>query len=400
MASDSIQSGRNSAPRFSGNVTRRFTSNELDDPYRNIKQNQQPRLSTQMNPRHSSQQPTRISITAPSPMGSMKDVNRASMRSQQVDLSGQFQSNVDDQLIERTRDLRLEADQSDEVNDLVDTQSPQADATAAPAVKEEQEREQDKSRSQLIDELLSRINDDSFNDIVDLNNKFASIKEQSTIRARPKSAMDGMQASSSQRAQQYQPRSSGGSQRPRKSVAAPGRTASGQQQGSTFDNVIRRMSTNIVQNFNRMSATTLGATDQQDHIESSSRRGIANYANSLYVENQVPTRRHSDNTINIPKIQVGHSSPQSQGSRSSLNQRGSSSVTKLANKWKMSAKTNQKESSDKLSPTLNSALGYMRRHSSGNTTDKDQNQSNGHSSNLLFSASPFKVSCFHFVPAN
>ena len=179
------------------------------------------------------------------------------------------------------------------------------------------------------------------------------------------------------------------------------------------------MSTNLVQNFNKMSSSTLGgqqpgnsdsAGNQQ--YETSLRReksSTSTYTanNSLYVDNQIPARRHSDNTINVPRIQVALSSPQSACSRTNLNQRAAVSASKLANKWKLSAKTNQREATDKLSPNLSGALSYMRRHSSGNTTNNnnnansnsgnsnqsEQNQSNGHVSNLLnLNASPFKVS--------
>jgi hypothetical protein len=123
----------------------------------------------------------------------------------------------------------------------------------------------------------------------------------------------------------------------------------------------------------------------------------------LYVDNQIPARRHSDNTINVPRIQVALSSPSSSGSRTNLNQRASLSASKLATKWKLTAKTNQREASDKLSPNLGGALGYIRRHSSGNTQGgnekasggqhhhHDQGQSNGLGAQLL-NASPFKVS--------
>lgn len=332
----------------------------------------------------------------------------------------------------------------------------------------------DESRSKLIDELLKTINDDSFNEFIDFNNKLIASTTGSTSSqpdqmdsnsggqladlvnaSRPKSALGGadgaarysssgaatgssrapprtLNASLQAASNNINNKSSGG-RSPGQARGSICVTSSNQQQPSTFDNVIRRMSTNFVQNFNKMSSGTLGAGSANDggcntgasadmsssglrREKSSAAAATTTYSNSLYVDTQVPARRHSDNTINVPRIQVGLSSPSSSGSRTNLNQRASLSASKLATKWKMNAKTSQRESSDKLSPNLGGALGYIRRHSSGNTQgggnekggsggggggsgsgsnssgNHDQGQSNGLGAQLLNAASPFKVS--------
>lgn len=361
--------------------------------------------------------PTKISVTAPSPMGSLRDINRltsslgldsactgGSMSTSQSKQRIKQLYKHDQDLAERASQLSL-TDHQGLLNLVDDGSAPlagpldQLDQHGSDAIPLDKEGE--RSRSQLIDELLRTINDDSFNNFVDLNNKYAaksaggSLSSSpcagssagvgstgNTSQPRPKSAMDSVCIDKLT--------TSNVATRPRALGAGSNSRQSQQQSQSTFDNVIRRMSTNLVQNFNKIGSTNLGTTEQQD----GSRRDKTpshGYANTLYVDNQVPTRRHSDNTINIPRIQVALSSPQAGNSRAAINQRASMSATKLANKWKLSAKSNQREASDKLSPNLAGALGYMRRHSSGNTTGNNQGQSNGPSTNL-FNSSPFKVS--------
>lgn len=438
--------------------------------------------------RHSSRQqlynlPTSINVTAPSPMGSTRDVSRIAP-SQQFGESplieasgGRCQSpaikrhshqdvltNCDQQLIDKTSQISLgsggsggSASSAAGRRSIANCQPAAAAASAMTAQDEQQEAEQDdKSRSKLMDELLRTINDDKFNEFIDLNNRLSAATKSAGANSqpdqvncaggggqaidpvnanRPKSALGGGGNSSSwytTGGQQTSGRQSACSPRPpqtlnlggggqstsqrtgyqaRGSICVPNAQ---QQQSSTFDNVIRRMSTNLVQNFNKIGA---GATSgQQQQAQLSEMSGSANplrreksststYTNSLYVDNQVPARRHSDNTINVPHIQVALSSPSSSSSRTNLNQRASLSASKLATKWKLTAKTNQREASDKLSPNLGGALGYIRRHSSGNTQQggsnekvahhgngtNDQNQSNGLGAQL-FNASPFKVS--------
>lgn len=341
----------------------------------------------------------------------------------------------------------------------------------------------DKSRSKLIDELLKTINDDSFDDFINFNSKYttgvkagggtnsqpgqinsSSVPMVDQVNAnRPKSAFGGDGAANWYRttSRQQQPsvrpsttprpprtlnfsgsgQTSGGggqqgrtSYQPRGSICVPANTATNQQQltSSTFDNVIRRMSTNFVQNLSKMSAATLGNSASGNPSETNTSEVAAPVTslrceksstpsyptNSLYVDNQIPARRHSDNTINMPRIQVGMSSPSSSGPRTNLSQRASLSASKLATKWKLTAKTNQRDASDKLSPNLSCALGYIRRHSSGNTqgggnersasggigccmsgqnaNGNEQNQSNGLGTQLL-NASPFKVSCANLL---
>lgn len=361
---------------------------------------------------------TKISITAPSPMGSVRDVNRLSSSTIGLDSSSDTRPeqgasssgfskrhqlhDLESELVERTSQLTL-ADHHQQQLNLIDDElsasSFQKDQDEDP--QEILDRDGERSRSQLIDELLKTINDDSFNNFVDLNNKYAAKSATcspnssplpgSTAGApgsspRPKSAMDSVYADKHHGSQQSS------SSRQRALGVGQANQKHPQQSASAFDNVIRRMSTNLVQNFNKMSTSTLLNTEHQD--SSARDRGSSHsYTNSLYVDNQVPVRRHSDNTINIPRIQVALSSPQTSGSRSTLNQRASVSASKLANKWKLTAKTNQRESTDKLSPNIGGALGYMRRHSSGNTTgNNNQGQSNGPGTNLLFNSSPFKVS--------
>lgn len=436
------------------------------------------------------QLPTSINITAPSPMGSVRDMssrssadshliesqlmfspaNKQASGQQQTTRKQQQQQQQDERnLANMASQLSLgqmgaatttapgsranQADRSGQHGALV----PQEASSDAANDKDEQQQEEgksvdDKSRSQLIDELLRSINDESFNEYIDFNNKLAAATRAQSQQAsgqseqlfdqrqRPRSAMDGQQQQTSPRNQATSP-----SGRPRtlnlastaqSASTAALRSAAGrssmcitssqpqqQQQGSTFDNVLRRMSTNLVQNFaSKMNSSTLGATNiandpstattatqitytrgcspgatnSSDNNLRREKSSTSTYANSLYVDNQVPARRHSDNTINVPRIQVALSSPQASGSRTNLNQRASVSASKLANKWKTTAKTNQREAGDKLSPNLGGALSYMRRHSSGNTTDKnnnqsDQNQSNGLGAQLL-NVSPFKVS--------
>lgn len=473
--------------------------------------------------------PTSINITAPSPMGSVRDMSRASLASSTADTPTEGQKfttvganrasvqlnrqlpalanmhnkrhshqdvsvtaaaaaaaaatsnnhqSADYQLADRTSQMSL----SNQVSSGAGQQekrssasmSKQAAASRCDVSAREGDgdqstpQEDDKSRSKLIDELLKTINDDSFNDFIDFNNRLsASANEMDSANAnRPKSAIGiggspldtsgtgqlrGQSATSSgSSTNQHQQQTGDASSRPRtlnlNSGATPatnqGASANSQlnqhqryqsrgsicvpaagsnnQPSSTFDNVIRRMSTNIVQNFNKMSGTTLGnqttglSSDNYHHqqlLDSSSsstnlrreKSSTSTYtANSLYVDNQVPARRHSDNTINVPRIQVALSSPQTSGSRANLNMRAGVSATKLANKWKLTAKTNQREASDKLSPNLGGALGYIRRHSSGNTkgeatsnNNSEQNQSNGLGAGLL-NMSPFKVSARKF----
>lgn len=400
---------------------------------------------------------TKISITAPSPMGSMREVNRGSADSHTISNQLIYNNNnrcrrqEDFQLIERTSELSLNNyDQQsnnkqhreifrEEQTDYYGSASSVGASTtgissrrngSADAINYDMQHlsttdpagataeDNVKSRSQLIDELLKTINDDSFNDIVDFNNKISQQQEM-----RPKSAIDGSQQ------QRFSPNTSANQlanspgrqtgltsssmNRPNSLALGNNNIMPNQQQQnrsitnnpSTFDNVFRRMSTNIVQNFNKMSGLDQTTTTTINIPNDSNAAGLRREkssnmcANSLYVDNQIPARRHSDNTINVPRIQVALSSPQaSHGSRSNLNQRASVSASKLANKWKLSAKTNQRESSDKLSPNLSSALGYMRRHSSGNTTGSEKNESNNHqTSNLLFSTSPFKVSLRFYI---
>ena len=468
--------------------------------------------------------PTAINITAPSPMGSVRDVARLESPSAQVAPGSHSQqanpssgSNQDELAARLANQLNLAHQleyQSSSAATMADGQQQDEQGAPGPA--------DDKSRSQLIDELLRSINDDSFNEYIDFNNKLvAASRTQSQagpnqassgggqfepgqsanseqvqfeqMQPRPRSAMDATQANragasgASARGQA----ASAGSARPRTlNLASPAdspnpsgllRSSAGrssvciasasasssssvsvsqyqnnnhhhhQQSSSTFDNVIRRMSTNLVQNFaQKMSSNTqlsslaneqgqisvtstsattnsttfnnnnntnlldmhqlqqtncrqsLSANSSNQNLrreKSSASTSTAYAANSLYVDNQVPARRHSDNTINVPRIQVALSSPQAGGSRTNLNQRASASASRLANKWKTSAKTtnNQKgEACDKLSPNLGGALSYMRRHSSGNTTDKgNQNNDSGQSNGLgaqLLNVSPFKVS--------
>ena len=360
--------------------------------------------------------PTKISITAPSPRGSVREVNRVVADSQSASSQlasrrlQQQQQRQEDQMIERASELSLSSLDRDEGEDSnsgsgtlyqVGCEPDQAVDVAG-----------DKSRSQLIDELLRTINDDSFNDLVDLNNKYSAqasgILQPSASQLananRPKSAIDGSQAQRESgnnfpvgRQLPQQPRQQGGAG-PRTLSGAPKQQQQQQQQpnpssagSSTFDNVIRRMSTNFVQNFNKMSTSTLANVEQQELVGVRREKSSTN-TNSLYVDNQVPTRRHSDNTINVPRIQVALSSPQTYNSRPNLNHRASVSASKLANKWKLTAKTNRREASDRLSPNLGGALGYMRRHSSGNTTGNEQGHSNSQASSSLFNTSPFKVS--------
>lgn len=386
----------------------------------------------------SSNLPTKISITAPSPRGSMREVNRNSNDSQILEAQmytgrrqqqqQQQQQQYDEQMmVDRTSELSLTGGSSrfdatteggEDNNDLQDNY--QADGQES---KRPKSAGSEKSRSQLIDELLRTINDDSFNDFVDFNNKFAASSSagnssqqftaaQLANSNRPKSALDGASSSSaarqqqqsssyssSARQQQQQQQQPSGS-RPSSLALDAKRASRSGATPSAFDNVIRRMSTNFVQGFNKMGSNLSNPDNNQSNLlqqqaaadTSLRREKSSTYANSLYVDNQVPARRHSDNTINIPRIQVALSSPQ-QPRPGGLNQRASVSASKLANKWKLSAKSNQREASDKLSPSLGGALGYMRRHSSGNTTGgNEQSQSNGQTSHLLLNTSPFKVS--------
>lgn len=402
-------------------------------------------------------QTTKISITAPSPRGSIREVNRASNESQTLEPQmfalrrhhhHHQQQQLDEQtIIDRTSELSLGASSKSSNQDdhhrsrLLDQDNFDQDNNNGGAnhLGDAGDHEHsddldhhhnnrvkgpgsDKSRSQLIDELLRTINDDSFNDFVDFNNKFSaqtsggnnSAHHQLTAAQlansnRPKSAIDGIMtspSSSSQRQQQQQQQQASGS-RP-SSLALDANKQHRQYQSShrasatpsTFDNMFRRMSTNFVQGFNKMGSNLSGSENQQQQQQQQQntqqdnnglrREKSSTYANNLYVDNQVPARRHSDNTINIPRIQVALSSPQTP--RPGLNQRASVSASKIANKWKLTAKTNQREASDKLSPSLGGALGYMRRHSSGNTTGNEQSQSNGQTSHLLLNTSPFKVS--------
>jgi len=475
--------------------------------------------------RQSFQAPTSINITAPSPMGSVRDMSGRVSADSQASLETQLYAGGQQQLQQGGR--RQQA-AGRELADLVGQMSvgqPGGAATVAPqehhqsvagwpivqqaqlegggaassGASSEPELQtktggaanNDKSHSQLIDELLRTINDDSFNEYIDFNNKLAAAtRTQSQQAAHTGPALEGLGQGGEQ---QQRPRSAiealgheplglplasrsqavSPSGRPRtlnlaSMPAGQARSAAGrssvclassssnyqthqqqqqQQQGSTLDNVIRRMSTNLVQNItSKIGSTSLAAaasssnlvqssgaihaygkqansdlanTNQNAHLrrEKSSNSamgaqaslcgssvtsgaaaaGQTGYTNSLYVDNQVPARRHSDNTINVPRIQVALSSPQASGSRTNLNQKASVSASKLATKWKTTAKSNQREASDKLSPNLGGALSYMRRHSSGNTTDKnstnhsDQNVSNGLGAQLL-NVSPFKVS--------
>lgn len=342
---------------------------------------------------------TKISITAPSPRGSIREVNRILTDpkvNSQVDGSSTSSINRRQQgehMIEKmTSELNLNSNcyisDFDQVNQVEEAQEV------------EQKEGDNKSRSELIDELLKTINDDSFNDLVDFNNKVTAQTSSSSRQLtaaqlansnRPKSAIDSSASNYSSQNRQ----SSSSTTRP--SSLALNQNQQNQRVSatpSTFDNVIRRMSTNFVQNFNKISATNLNSQDHQQQQEPNSslrREKSSTYNNNLYVDNQVPARRHSDNTINIPRIQVALSSPQT-ARPVGLNQRASVSASKLANKWKLSAKTNKREASDKLSPNLSSIGGYIRRHSSGNTTGNDQTQSNGQTANLLINSSPFKVS--------
>lgn len=457
--------------RMSGQHRASFAAGDLGDS----SLNNQLALSNQANvtsraaqSRYLQQTPTKISITAPSPMGSVRDMsalisaNQQEPSSQAARQAARYSqpmgasSSAEAQMIERMNELSMSGPGYDSLGDLNPTEhnnnnhisnqrhhrsasvllgqsNEHQDQRSAQAVGEEKEQ----SRSQLIDELLKTINDDSFNDLVDFNNKFAaqtsgnnanSNSSQQLLTAaqlananRPKSAMDSTQiVASNSGASNYASGSSSLLYKQQNSSNSGPTTNRGQQTSghtsnsartssmalgpgnqtntplpSTFDNVIRRMSTNFVQNFNKMSNSTLA--NFEPHDSSNLRREKSSQqqhqpTNSLYVDNQVPTRRHSDNTINIPRIQVAPSSPA--GSRAcGLNQRASVSASKLANKWKLTAKGGKKESSDKLSPNLSGALGYMRRHSSGNTTGNDRSgQSNGQASNSLLNASPFKVS--------
>lgn len=411
--------------------------------------------------------PTSINITAPSPMGSVREVNRTTADLQSVEfpqlMSAASSSSKlnqhqrysvsqlaagsasaiaptnrrqDDQMFDMASQLSLN-NQNQNSQSSSGTKRYEDESELEHQHQQNEHRQHDeKSRSQLIDELLRTINDDSFNEFIDFNNKFVASKMAAghvpsamelANSNRPKSAMDGGQSQSrynsglpstsqtsaattsrpqqqSQQQQQQQQQVSSAStstsanQRPR--TLNLGSNQQQQPSRTTFDNVIRRMSTNFVQNLNKMSASTLGtntvATGSGDNNQDSSLRreksSTSSYSNSLYVDNQVPARRHSDNTINVPRIQVALSSPQASNSRTNLNQRATVSASKLANKWKLTAKTNQREAGDKLSPNLGGALSYMRRHSSGNTNNNEQNQSNGHGSHLLLNASPFKVS--------
>lgn len=399
---------------------------EYEDPARR-QQQQQYDNNNNVGGRYLANYPTKISITAPSPMGSVRDVHGISDDSP-PDTRGNEQAtrirhSADDQymhMVERTSQLNLANNykegsvSSGSGNDsngnyIEDDDDGEQEQSGA------EERGGSKSRSQLIDELLRTINDDSFNDLVGFNDKATSNAAQTGGRSdqisatqlanlnRPRSAMAASSsgqnvASSGQQSKVYssQQRGSTSSNSQRPNSLALNSNQQRQQirpPGATFDNVIRRMSTNIVQNFNKMSNSL---ADQQDGGAGNKastavrKEKSSNPTNNLYVDNQVPIRRHSDNTINVPRIQVALSSPQST-SRLGLNQRASISASKLANKWKLSAKTSRRESSDKLSPNLSGALGYIRRHSSGNAAGNEQNQSNGQASSSLFSASPFKV---------
>lgn len=370
-------------------------------------------------------QATKISITAPSPMGSTRDMSLLAQspdnqlrRFQQgssaaATAAAAAAAASEQQMIERMNELSMSGtgydtsellDENIRASPMLNQQTNQSDDEQTRTPNEEKER----SRSQLIDELLKTINDDSFNDLVDFNNKFTAQTSGSGTQLtaaqlananRPKSAMDSTQTLNTTLYKQQAATSSNRSQASGANSTRPSSLALNANQTnaappSTFDNVIRRMSTNFVQNFNKMSNSTLSNFDSHDS-SALRREKSSQQANSLYVDNQVPARRHSDNTINIPRIQVAPSSPSAGSRAGGLNQRASVSASKLANKWKLSAKSNKRESSDKLSPNLSGALGYMRRHSSGNTTGRGNDrggQSNGQGSHSLLNASPFKVS--------
>lgn len=441
---DSTASASAAAAATIGNKMSGQRFNEYDDPLHRIissggskqQQQQQQKGAGNNSNRLVNLPSTKISITAPSPMGSMREVNRASADSQQLIYghrnSYQDGTSYQNQLIEQTSELSLNSLQDDQYSSSNNNDNNRLDDDNLSNNNDDNNSNQpnSKSRSQLIDELLKTINDDSFNDFVDFNNKYAATSQQQ----RPKSAIDGTAQTSGANRFSSTNQSAGNTNYNRpNSLALGGQNQSTQNQNlsanqqhrnsatpSTFDNMFRRMSTNLVQNFNKIGATldqsmasnssTIIINDNNNN--SSSYNNNANNlrrekssntcnANNLYVDNsQVPARRHSDNTINIPRIQVALSSPSaSHSSRTNLNQRASVSASKLANKWKLNAKTNQREASDKLSPNLGGALGYMRRHSSGNTTGNDSShpQSNGTSAtsttaNLLLNASPFKVS--------
>lgn len=422
------------------------TTAEFEEQLRSQTTNNINRQHQQQQSRFLHQQATKISITAPSPMGSTRDMSAliASQDSQQQQSHNQQQlrrfqqgssssASSEAHMIERMGELSMSAtgydtsqvDEDFRPSSMLSQTNEGGCASDNDQVTPNEEKE--RSRSQLIDELLKTINDDSFNDLVDFNNKFAAqtsgagsgnqlTAAQLANANRPKSAMDSnhqSQQTVSSSSSSYKQQQTVNSNRNQQSAAtansggrpsslALGAAASNQTNTalpSTFDNVIRRMSTNFVQNFSKMSNSTLG--NFEPHDSSALRREKSSQqTNSLYVDNQVPARRHSDNTINIPRIQVAPSSPSAGSRAGGLNQRASVSASKLANKWKLSAKSSKRESSDKLSPNLSGALGYMRRHSSGNTTggggggggSDRSGQSNGQASHSLLNASPFKVS--------
>lgn len=496
--SGSLAAASNTNNRMSNH--HRYSDYDGYDPSSNqVQARQQQQQPLSRPPSRQINLPTSINIVAPSPMGSLRDVShRTSVDSSHSSLqqtpnfspsSSSTKLNQHQQHHQRysisqigavgsTSRQRLQDDYQNQISSQMAQQlnlnsssyHQQSSSSSSldnnnHQLQANQKHTDDKSRSQLIDELLKTINDDSFNDFIDFNNKYTAAKAGASGRSsasgadqlsavelansnRPKSAIDGGAqlrstsggsqligpSGSQQQQQQHRPRTlnlnsnnddNGNNYNNCNNNNNNNNSGQPNNNRTTFDNVIRRMSTNFVQNFNKMSATTLGANsntsgvtittgDQQDLLSSSSnlRRERSststanNQTNSLYVDNQIPARRHSDNTINVPRIQVGLSSPQASGSRINLNQRATASASKIANKWKLSAKTNQREASDKLSPNLGGALSYMRRHSSGNTNNSNSasnsnhqhhnhnkndqsHQSNGH--HLLPNSSPFRV---------
>lgn len=133
----------------------------------------------------------------------------------------------------------------------------------------------------------------------------------------------------------------------------------------SMDDVIRRMS------MNASSSCLLGGAGGGTSDKNSS-----NNCAFLRVNNQVPGRRHSDNTILPPKILIAPSSPDH------------SIASRLGSKLKLNL-SNQKLSSSTKNSKCNlaaAAVNYTRRHSSANDNQPSISPS------LFLNSSTFKVS--------